>query len=134
MDDSSRSYEPTHRLAIEQFNQGQFHASHQTWELLWQADRTGPNADFFKGLIQAAMALYHLTKGNFAGARKLVDRAAGYLAAFGPRHLGLNVDDFLCSLAECMMAAAKHRSSEYDSSAALRFPKIVLRDGNTSAA
>ncbi len=128
MNDSDRSCEPAYRLAVEQFNREQFHASHTTWESLWQADRTGPNADYYKGLIQAAMALYHLRKGNLAGARKLVARAAKYLAAFAPHHLGLDVDQFLAALAGCVAAVTEDSLAEPGTSgSSLRFPKIVLR-------
>ena len=40
---------------------------------------------FYKGLIQAAVALHHFGNGNIRGARKVYGRSRGYLAAVSAR-------------------------------------------------
>ena len=49
---------PTFVAAIELFNEGRYLASHELFDELWEATE-GPDADFYKGLIQAAIALHH---------------------------------------------------------------------------
>ena len=70
------------------------------WEELWIGE-SGEDRRFFQGLIQAAVALYHLENGNAVGSRKLVDSSAAYLQRYCPRHHGLDVDDFLRCVRRC---------------------------------
>ena len=40
------------RRGIQLFNGGHFWEAHEAWELEWTPDRKGPEAGFYKGLIQ----------------------------------------------------------------------------------
>src|SRR5258708_430927 len=71
------------------FNRGDSFAAHETWEDLWR-DTAGPEATFFKGLIQAAVALYHLERGNRRGADRLFVSGRNYVLAHGSPFLGLD--------------------------------------------
>ncbi len=86
---------------IEQFNGGEFFECHETWEALWRQER-GASRLFYKGLIQAAVALFHLCHGNGQGAEKLMAGAVEYLSPYRPRYLGLDVDQFLAELSACV--------------------------------
>jgi hypothetical protein len=94
-------YHPLHLMGIECFNQRDFFRSHEFWEELWRQTR-GPDQLFYKGLIQAAVALFHLTNGNVHGTQKLLARARHYLAAYRSQHLGLDLDHFLVALSRCV--------------------------------
>ena len=59
---------------IAEFNAGYFFECHDTLEDLWTGLR-GQSRDFFQGLIQVSVALYHLTGGNLAGAGSMLRRA-----------------------------------------------------------
>ena len=76
---------------IEEFNTGYFFECHETLEDLWQGVR-GPSRDFYQGLIQLAVSLYHLSRGNLAGARSLfargLKRLEKYPASYGGIDLG----------------------------------------------
>ena len=85
---------------IEHFNRGEFFDSHEAWEELW-IEETGVDRRFYQGLIQAAVALYHLENGNAVGSRKLVDSSGSYLEGYRPRHRGLDVDSFLDGVRRC---------------------------------
>ena len=76
------------------FNAGDYHDAHEQIEQLWEATHD-ESSDFFKGLIQAAIALHHFRKGNLAGAKKLYSGHRRYLAPYLPTHLGLDVAAFL---------------------------------------
>ena len=76
------------------FDDGRYLASHELFEELWEASE-GNDADFFKGLTQAAIALHHFQDGNLEGAAKLYAGHRRYLARFLPEHRGLDIARFL---------------------------------------
>lgn len=82
------------------FDAGEYHDAHEAWEVLWLKNE-GADADFFKGLIQAAICLHHWRDGDQEGARMLYRGHRRYLAPFLPVHRGIDVAGFL----EAMRAA-----------------------------
>ena len=52
---------------VEQFNAGEYYACHDTLEAVWIE---APEADrkFYQGILQIAVALYHLGNQNLRGA------------------------------------------------------------------
>ena len=60
-------------------------------EELWLITR-GERRDFYKGLIQTAVALLKLQQGKTAPASRLAQRAAGHLQKYAPVCEGINVD------------------------------------------
>lgn len=91
---------PLFLKGIEHFNRGEYFDSHEVWEQLW-LDETGEDRRFYQGLIQAAVALYHLEKGNAVGSRKLLNSSAAYLQSYRPQHHGLDVDGLLEGVRLC---------------------------------
>jgi hypothetical protein len=75
---------------IEEFNAGYYFECHDTLEDLWSGLR-GPSRDFFQGLIQVAVALYHLEGGNLAGADSMLRRALKRLAPYPDRYSGFDL-------------------------------------------
>jgi uncharacterized protein len=68
---------PQYLAAIDLFNHGYYWEAHEAWEGLWHAlGRTGPEADFLKGLIKLAAAGVKAREGNAAGVRRHGVRAA----------------------------------------------------------
>ena len=59
---------------VSEFNAGLFFECHDTLEELWSGLR-GPCRNFFQGLIQVAVAFYHLGNGNLRGADSMLARA-----------------------------------------------------------
>jgi predicted metal-dependent hydrolase len=94
-------YDPRYLRGVEYFNGHAFFESHDAWEEVW-LEETGPAKAFFKGLIQAAVALYHLGNSNFGGARKLWTGCRRLLEPYRPRYLGLDVDRFLGEMSHCL--------------------------------
>lgn len=76
------------------FNSGEYEAAHEEFEQIWLSNE-GADADFFKGLVQACIALHHFRKGNLAGAAKLYTGHRRYLGPYLPRHRGIDVSAFL---------------------------------------
>ena len=98
MDDAA--YHPLYLGGIEHFNVCDFFEAHEVWEELWSDDRSD-SRKFLQGLIQAAVALHHFGNGNIRGAKKLFLSSTAYLAPYRPRHLGLDVDQFLAEFDKC---------------------------------
>ena len=82
---------------VELFNAGEYEAAHEEFEVLWLSTQ-GPDSDFYKGLVQAAIALHHLRRGNLEGASQLYRGHRRYLAAYLPAHLGLDLAGFLLEM------------------------------------
>lgn len=78
------------RKGIEELNTGYFFECHETLEDLWHGVR-GPSRDFFQGLIQLAVAFYHVTRGNHAGARSMLDRALRRLEKYPEVYGGVDL-------------------------------------------
>ena len=49
------------------FNSGRYFDAHEAWEDVWR-ESDGPLRLFYQGLVQAAVGLHHLGKGNLNGA------------------------------------------------------------------
>jgi predicted metal-dependent hydrolase len=91
---------------IEHFNAGEYEEAHEQFEVLWLSTQ-GPDSDFYKGLVQAAIALHHFQRGNLEGAAKLYAGHRRYLAAYLPAHLGVDVVAFLREMQEVLSPVAR---------------------------
>ena len=83
---------------VEQFNQGQFYACHDTLEALWM-EATEPQKTFYQGVLQIAVALYHLSNSNWRGAVILLGEGIHRLQRYPPTYAGIDVDELLASCA-----------------------------------
>jgi uncharacterized protein len=80
------------------FDAGAFFEAHEILEAYWMT-HVGDDRDFYRGLIQAAVALHHLRSGNAVGAAGVAARARTNLLPFGPRYEGVDVAAILARLA-----------------------------------
>ena len=124
--DIAGEYPPLYLSGIEEFNRQAYFESHEAWECLWR-ETEGAAKQFYKGLIQAAVALYHLRRGNLYGARKLLAGTQKYLHPFRPSYLGLDVEWFLAHVSRCFegLPLTAHRIAR-NLVPIDRFPKIRL--------
>jgi uncharacterized protein len=93
-------YDPLYLQGVAYFNACEFFEAHEVWEELWK-NYSGDLRLYYKGLIQAAVALHHFGNGNIRGARKVYRSSRGYLQAYRPQCVGLDVDDFLSKFDSC---------------------------------
>ena len=122
MDSAER--EATLRAGIELFDGGRYLAAHELFEEIWEASEGG-DADFFKGLIQAAIALHHFQSGNLEGAAKLYSGHRRFLAPFLPSHAGLDVERFLRDMQTFLRPVLERRGSESVSFRTEARPRII---------
>ena len=67
--------EPEISAFVQCWNEGNFFMAHDVLEGLWVRTRD----DGLQGLIQLAVALHHIERGNYAGARSMIERARARL-------------------------------------------------------
>ncbi len=98
---------PFYRAFFHCWNEKRYYEAHDVLEQLWLKDKS-PDADYFKGLIQAAGAFVHLQKRfehplhakhsrRLSPAVRLFRLAERNLSRFAPQHHGLDVAA-LCQL------------------------------------
>jgi len=81
------------------FNQGRFFDCHEAWEIAWK-QAEGTERLFVQGLIQAAVALLHVERGNLRGARSVYAKACAKLDPLPPELMGLALEEFRVALAD----------------------------------
>lgn len=79
---------------VAQFNSGQFYACHDTLEALW-IEALEPEKSFYQGILQIAVALYHLGNKNVRGAMILLGEGSNRLRRYPSDFAGIDVDDLL---------------------------------------
>lgn len=68
---------------VEQFNQQQFYACHDTLEAVW-LEAFEPDKNFYQGILQIAVACYHLQNHNWRGAVILLGEGIKRLSNYQP--------------------------------------------------
>ena len=126
---------PFYRAFFHCWNEQRYYDAHDVLEQLWLKTKSS-DADFFKGLIQAAGAFVHLQKHfehpshakhsrRLAPAVRLFRLAEGNLASFTPQHHGLDVAA-LCQLLNAyadQIAASDYKMNPWSPATA---PKLKL--------
>ena len=75
---------------INEFNDREYYACHDTLEALWM-DSIDPDKKFYQGVLQIAVACYHLHNRNWRGAVTLLGEGIGRLPYYQPRYAGIDV-------------------------------------------
>ena len=82
------------------FNHHLFFEVHEVLEPQWMQEQ-GAVKKFLQGLIQIAVAFYHLERGNLAGARSLLHEGLIKISPHSPACLGVELRDFIAGLEQC---------------------------------
>ncbi|MBW4487461.1 MAG: DUF309 domain-containing protein [Trichocoleus desertorum ATA4-8-CV12] len=90
----SETMPPEFWQAVEQFNQGEFYACHDTLEALW-LEEIDPLRRFYQGILQIAVACYHLSNLNGRGAAILLGEGMNRLRDYQPTYGGIEVTNLL---------------------------------------
>ncbi|WP_318248656.1 DUF309 domain-containing protein [Geomonas subterranea] len=107
---------PELQKAISEFNGGEWFECHETLEDLWVGEK-GELRDFYQGVLQVAVALYHWRNGNFKGAEGLLGRAADLLRRVPRSCLGVDVARLVAEadvLHEALLFLGEERMGELD--------------------
>lgn len=138
---------------VEQFNQQEFYACHDTLEALW-IEAFEPQKRFYQGVLQIAVACHHLMNLNWRGAVILLGEGIGRLSDYQPDYEGIDVTDLVMqsfqllkalqetgqeqveNFVKLLTAPQKDESNEISTAAIVHLPKIsrvetwtVIADG-----
>ncbi|MBX2862365.1 MAG: DUF309 domain-containing protein [Leptolyngbyaceae cyanobacterium MAG.088] len=114
-------------LGIEQFNQGDYYACHDTLEAIWLEANPSEQA-FYQGILQIAVGLYHLTNLNWQGAAILLGEGSNRLNAYGDIHGGINVNELINQATDWLLALQETGPDQVQQLASVlldRSPKAV---------
>jgi uncharacterized protein len=76
---------------VKEFQQGEFYACHDTLEALW-IEAQEPHKTFLQGILQIAVACYHLGNQNWRGAVILLGEGSRRLRSYRPEYEGIDVE------------------------------------------
>lgn len=85
---------PSFQRGIDEFNQKAFYACHDTLEAIWMEAETAEKP-FYQGILQIAVAFYHLGNLNWRGGAILLGEGINRLRRFEPSHEGVVVDELV---------------------------------------
>lgn len=88
---------------VEQFNQQEFYACHDTLEALW-IEAVEPQKRFYQGVLQIAVACHHLLNLNWRGAVILLGEGIGRLRDYQPDYEGIDVTSLVMQSAQLLKA------------------------------
>ena len=129
---------PYYRAFFRCWNEQLYYEAHDVLEQVWLG-KPGADANFFKGLIQAAGGFVHLQKNfeqpthpkhgkRLRPAVRLFRLALANLAPYQPRHHALNVTS-LCELLERTAVATSSSNYHENPWSPERAPVLELRHG-----
>ncbi len=79
---------------ITEFNQREYYACHDTLEAVWM-ESVDPDKKFYQGVLQIAVACYHLQNQNLKGAAILLGEGMGRLRYYQPVYGGIDVSQLI---------------------------------------
>ena len=106
---SDLAADPRLREAVEEFNQGDWYASHDGFEALWH-ETLEPERSVLQGILQIAVAHLHRERGNLRGATVLLGEGLGRLAPCGDEALGFDLALLRSNSARYLEALQQQRS------------------------
>ncbi len=85
---------PPFAQGIDEFNRGDFYACHDTLEAIWMVAET-VDKPFYQGILQIAVAFYHLGNLNWRGGAILLGEGISRLQKFEPSYEQVAVEDLV---------------------------------------
>ena len=118
-------YDARYLAGIRHFNQGEYFEAHEVWEDLW-GECEPSDRRFYQSLIQAAVALYHCSRGNATGAHRLFHSGRRYMKPYRPVHLGLEIDSFWKMMEARLGPVVLNEKAPVTGDASTPMPRIAL--------
>jgi predicted metal-dependent hydrolase len=79
--------------AAQLYRRGSYFVCHEVLEELWR-ETEGPLREFYRGLIQVVVGLYHARRGNFVGGRNVLARGLARIERYPSPCAGMDVARF----------------------------------------
>lgn len=109
---------------VEAFNQEEFYACHDILEALW-LEAAALDGNFYQGILQIAVACYHLGNGNWQGCVTLLGEGIRRLYSYQPDWEGIDVALLVAESQELLQALQLCGADGLAEFQAARLPKIV---------
>lgn len=90
---------------IDLINVGSYYAAHDALEEVWRGVH-GWTKPFYQGMTQVAIALYHFSAGNLAGAQSVLTKSRKNLAEFPDSFCGVDLRNLRTQLDDWQKAMA----------------------------
>lgn len=119
---------------VEQFNQQEFYACHDTLEALW-IEAFEPQKRFYQGVLQIAVACHHLMNLNWRGAVILLGEGIGRLSDYQPDYEGIDVTELVEQSFQLLKALQEIRQEQVEDfvKSLATFQKGEVKELNTTA-
>ena len=111
--------------SVKLFNYHLFFEVHEVLEPQWMKEQ-GEVKSFLQGLIQIAVAFYHLGRGNLAGTRSLLHEGLIKIAPHSPAWLGIELQDFIVGLEKCQQVISDLSPETYKQFSLDAVPRMRL--------
>jgi uncharacterized protein len=98
------------------FNQGRYWEAHEALETAWRAE-PAPIRELYRGVLQAGVVYFHITRHNYAGALKVYQRSQKWLTLWPETCRGIAVGQLRRDLERAvqeMRALGSDRMVEFD--------------------
>ena len=121
----ARPLPPLALRGIAEFNQGLYFECHETLEEAWNEER-GSVRLLYQGILQIGVGYLHITRKNWRGAVKVLERGIPKAARFRPTCQGVDVAGLVAqaqAIRAEIVALGPERIGEFDRS---KFPKIKV--------
>ena len=126
--------DPRFKEGLKLFNHGEFFECHEVIEDLWlETPSEDPLRDLYKGVIQAAAALYQFDRGILSGAIGLYETSVGYLKKYSPQALGLDVSKLIEDMIQCFKPLEKWDRKSAVALERRLIPRLEYNFGNKNA-
>ena len=89
------------------FNSGAYFEAHEAWEDLWRS-AGGPLRLFYQGLVQAAVGLHHLGRGNRNGATAQLRKSLSKLEQYPDWFCRIDNAKLVADLQQILKAGRPH--------------------------
>ncbi|MGL5804329.1 MAG: DUF309 domain-containing protein [Xenococcaceae cyanobacterium] len=94
---------PAFWQGVKEFNQEQFYDCHDTLEALWM-ESSEPHKRFYQGILQIAVACYHLGNLNWRGAVILLGEGSKKLSEYQPIYEDIDVSQLFDESSQLLKA------------------------------
>lgn len=109
---------------VEAFNQEEFYACHDILEALW-LEAAALERNFYQGILQIAVACYHLNSGNWQGCVTLLGEGSRRLHSYQPDWEGIDVAQLVAESQELLQALQQCGAGGLAEFQPASLPKIV---------
>jgi hypothetical protein len=105
------------------FNHHLFFEVHEVLEIQWRKE-SGEVRHFLQGLIQVAVAFYHLSNRNFRGTLALLYDGLEKITPYQPAFLGVELQEFVARLTACYDELHRLGPENFDQFQAMLIPRM----------